>query len=278
MIDFIETEKHKKFSWKWNIYLKKKLTYNDLYINFNEKNNIVIKSYNELLLKSHFYENETRKGYTCCDIIFNKIDNNEIGFYNDLNNFINFIIESFYKTFNKSLNKDVLKFINPLHEDRLNTYIAQNKNINKVFTNLININTLNKESLPLMFSDIYIYPELLIKNIYLSNKNIYIDIIITTCYIHKPIIKDLKIYVKHNHGYNNKSIMKLPSELIVKIMKIISENEDDLENFVMSSRYYFYLFINNYNYLHEKWEITSNTNRFNTVEWKYQKIKSILKY
>lgn len=279
MLDFIEMVNEKKFAWKWDIYLNKTnkiLSYPNLNIDINKDNHIIVTPSNELLLKSYLYEDKVRKGYLCCDIMFKKIDYNEICFYNSFYDFISFIIKSFYDKFDKCLNKNVLKFINPLDDNKIKTYIAKYKITNKILTNFININTLEKEiicNLPLI---LYIYPKLMFKNIHIINKCIYIDIIITTCFIY-PTIKNNVKTIKEKE---EKGIMKLPKELLINIMEILFENDDNLENLIFTSKYFFYLFINNYKILHEKWIISSNINknRFNNIEWKYQKIKSILNY
>lgn len=276
MLDFIEIVNEKKFAWKWNIHLNKKLNYPNLDIDINKDDNIIVTPSNELLLNSYLYEDKSRKGYVSCDIRFKKIDHNEIGFYNSFYDFISFIIKSFYDKFDKSLNKSILKFINPLDDNKIKTYIAKYKNNNQVLTNFININTLEKEIISSIPLNVYMYPNLMFKNIHIINKCIYIDIIITTCFIHKSIKNNVKTFKEEKE----KGIMKLPKELIINIMRILFENGDDLEKLIFTSKYFFYLFINNYKILHEKWIISSNSNknRFNNMEWKYQKIKSILNY
>lgn len=278
MLDFIEIVNEKKFAWKWNIHLNKnnkKLNYPNLYIDINKDDNIIVTPSNELLLNSYLYEDKTRKGYLSCDIIFKKIDRNEIGFYNSIYDFISFIIKSFYDKFDNSLNKSVLKFINPLDDNKIKTYIAKYKNTNQVLTNFININTLEKEIISNIPLNFYMCPKLMFKNIHIINKCIYIDIVITTCFIHKSIKSSVRIFKEEKEG-----IMKLPKELIINIMNILFKNDDDLENLIFTSKYFFYLFINNYSILHEKWTISSNQNKkkFNNIEWKHQKIKSILNY
>lgn len=279
MLDFIEIANDKKFSWKWNIYLNEKLNYTNLDINVNEDNKIIVKPSNELLLNSYIYKDETRKGYIRCNIMLKKIDHNEISFYKSFHDFVSFIFKCFYEKFDKSLNKSVLNFINPLDDNKIITYIAKYMPTDIFLTNFINIDTLEKEIISNLPLNMYIYPELMFKNIHIINKCIYIDIIITKCFIHKTI-KNNHNKVKSFNDNKQKGIMKLPRELIVNIMYIIFENGDGLEKLIFTSRYFFYLFINNYENLHEKWSISSNINKnkFNNTEWKYQKIKSILKF
>lgn len=279
MLDFIEIANDKKFSWKWNIYLNEKLNYTNLDINVNEDNKIIVKPSNELLLNSYLYKDETRKGYIRCDIMLKKIDHNEISFYKSFHDFVSFIIKCFYEKFDKSLNKSVLNFINPLDDNKIITYIAKYMPTDIFLTNFINIDTLEKEIISKLPLNMYIYPKFMFKNIHIINKCIYIDIIITKCFIHKTI-KNNQNLVKSFNDNKQKGIMKLPRELIINIMYILFENGDGLEKLIFTSRYFFYLFINNYEILHEKWSISSNINKnkFNNTEWKYQKIKSILNF
>lgn len=275
MLDFIEVENNKKFFWKWDIILNEKIEYQGININVDNKNNIIIKPEDELLLESYIYNDDTRSGYTCCDIV-KKIDYNEISFFKSINEFILFIISCFYEKFDKSLNKSVLNFIHPLNNNKIKTYMAKCKYTNLFLTKFVNINTLEKSSISKVPLSIYIYPELVFKSVYIINKCIYLDIIIKSSLIYKPI-KSKSIHL-YNKQEIKKGIMKLPKELIINIMNILSKN-DDLDNLIFTSKYFFYMFISNYNILHEKWQLTSfNDNKFNTPEWKHQKIKAILNY
>jgi hypothetical protein len=277
MFDFVEIKNNKKFSWKWDIKLNEKIEYPYIEINVDNKENIIINPSNELLLQSQIYHDNIRKGYICCDIILKEIDSNEINFYKNIYEFISFIIKSFYDKFNKSLNKNILKFINPLNNNKIKTYMAKRKDTNQILTNLVNINTLEKYVLPETPLDIYIFPKLIFKSICIINKCIYIDIVVKSAFIHRTIMpKEIEIINKNKE----KGIVKLPNEVIINIMKILIENGDSLENLIFTSKYFFYIFIKNYEYLHERWTISnfSNKNVYHTLEWKHQKIKSILNY
>lgn len=273
-INFIEIIKDRKFVWEWKICLNKKIEYdNDIKIDVNDKKQLIITPSDELLLEACIFYDKIRKGYICCDILAKNMDSNEIKFYKKVNEFISFIMKRFYDKYDKSLNKSILKIINPLDNNKIKTYIAKYKNTEHILTNFVNINTLEKEIIKELPLCIYIYPKLMFKSINIINKCIYIDIIITDAFIYKTkISRQIKFFNNENKG-----IMKLPNEIIINIMKILFKNDYDLKYLIFSCKKFFLLFINNYHFLHERW-IFSDKSKFNTAEWKYQKIKSILNY
>jgi hypothetical protein len=172
-----------------------------------------------------------------------------------------------------------LTYIPPIDNNRLRLYIVNLKNPN-LETNFLNINTQKKEKINDLLSskgNIYICPKIKFKSIHILNKCIYINILLKEGMIYKPICNLLNqesiIII-----YEKNKITKLPVEIIIKIILnlVDEEEEEDIDNFILSCKYFFKIYMNNYNILHNRWIYSEM--KIYSKEWKHQKIKSILNF
>lgn len=280
-INFIEKVKKDKFRWSWKIKSNNKsFFYKDSNIFVDEKNYLNIIPCNELLSKLYVYPSKIKEKLINVDLILRNIDHNEYCFFECIKEIVKIIVDSFYIKHKNKLNKNALTYIPPIDNERLRLYIVNPKN-RELETKFLNINTQKKyENINDLLSskgNIYISPKIKFKSIHILNKCIYINILLKEGMIYKPICNSLHQECIKRIDEKNK-IMKLPVEIIIKVVLILVEEdkEEDIDNFILSCKYFFKIYMNNYNILHERWNYSKVC--FYSKEWKYQKIKSILNF
>lgn len=280
-INFIEKVKKEKFRWSWKIKSNNKsFFYKDSNIFVDEKNYLNIIPCNELLSKLYVYPSKIKEKLINVDLILRNIDHNEYCFFECIKEIVQIIVDNFYMKHKNKLNKNTLTYIPPIDNERLRLYIINPKTPN-LETNFLNIVTQKKEEnindLLSSKGNIYICPKIKFKSIHILNKCIYINILLKEGMIYKPICNSLNQESIKRIDEKNK-ITKLPVEIIIKIILnlVDEEEESDIDNFILSCKYFFKIYMNNYNILHNRWIYSEM--KFYSKEWKHQKIKSILNF